>query len=191
MTDMIKQFDKISGLTERFDQSIWQALQEISITRVFKKGSLLVRQDEVSGKSFHIQSGIARKYFTAGNKEITTEFCFADDMVLAFNSYTLQQPSREFIECLTDVTAAVTDRQSFEQLKQKFPQLQQLDLLLTELYALWLEQKLFDFHTLDATQRYLQLLEKEPEILQHIQLTHIASYLGISLETLSRIRAKI
>ena len=188
---MPTQLQKIDQLTAGFDQTIWQALQDISVTKQFKKGTLLVRQDEISQKSYQIHSGITRKYFTAGNKEITTEFCFADDMMVAFNSYTLQQPSREFIECLTDVTASVTERQAFELLKKQYPPLLQLDLLLTELYALWLEQKLFDFHTLDATQRYQQLLEREPELVQMVQLTHIASYLGISLETLSRIRARI
>jgi hypothetical protein len=50
---------------------------------------------------------------------------------------------------------------------------------------------LFQFHTLTATERYLEILNKSPYIVQAIPLTVIASYLGISLETLSRIRAKI
>jgi hypothetical protein len=55
---------------------------------------------------------------------------------------------------------------------------------------MWLEDRLFQFHTMDATKRYQILLENHPHIIQNIPLTFIASYLGISLETLSRIRAK-
>jgi hypothetical protein len=63
--------------------------------------------------------------------------------------------------------------------------------MMTEYYALWLEERLFQFHTLDATERYKLLLEKQPHFVQQIPLTYLASYLGVSLETLSRIRAKI
>ena len=63
--------------------------------------------------------------------------------------------------------------------------------MMTEYYAMWLEQRLFDFHTLDAAARYQKLLQKQPHIIKNIPLTIVASYLGISLETLSRIRARI
>jgi hypothetical protein len=63
--------------------------------------------------------------------------------------------------------------------------------MLTEYYAIWVENRLFEFHTKSATERYKDILHKSPHIIQNIPLTIIASYLGISLETLSRIRAKI
>ena len=63
--------------------------------------------------------------------------------------------------------------------------------MMTEYYAMWLEERLLQFHTLDARERYLQLVKEQPHFVQKVQLTHIASYLGVSLETLSRIRAKI
>jgi hypothetical protein len=62
---------------------------------------------------------------------------------------------------------------------------------MTEYYALWLEHRLFQFHTMDATERYALLLKDQPHFVQQIPLTYLASYLGVSLETLSRIRAKI
>jgi hypothetical protein len=85
----------------------------------------------------------------------------------------------------------VTDFTAFQSLKMKNRQLLELDFLLTEYYALWLEEKVFELHTQNATQRYQTLLKKSPHIIQQVQLTQIASYLNISLETLSRIRAKI
>jgi hypothetical protein len=63
--------------------------------------------------------------------------------------------------------------------------------MLTEYYAMWLEERLFRFHSLDATARYQLLLKEQPHFVQHIPLTYLASYLGVSLETLSRIRAEI
>ena len=63
--------------------------------------------------------------------------------------------------------------------------------MFAEYYAMWVKKKLFQFHTQTATQLYLDMLERSPHIIQTIPLTIIASYLSISLETLSRIRAKI
>lgn len=70
-------------------------------------------------------------------------------------------------------------------------QLVTLDLMLAEYYAMWLEKRLFEFHTITATQRYRQIPDRDPYIIQTLPLTIIASCLGISLETLSRIRAQI
>lgn len=172
------------------DEEIRDALEEVSVVKTYPKGSYLLKEGQVSGKSYHIINGVARKYYDKEEKEITTEFFFPGDLALSFDSYTLQQPGHENIECLTALTVSVTGYAAFESAKRKYPALLQLELLLTELYASWLEERLFELRTCDATQRYHKLLEKAPHILQQVQLTHIASYLGISLETLSRIRAR-
>lgn len=167
------------------------ALQSISSDKKYKKGDLLLRQNEICGKSYLLMSGIARKYYLNDGKEITTELYFENDLAISFDSYTLQQPSRDYIEALTDVTVSVTYYQAFQDAKVKHPKLLTLDLMLAEYYGMWVENRLFQFHTMSATERYLDILKKSPHIVQTIPLTIIASYLGISLETLSRIRAKI
>ena len=133
---------------------------------------------------------MARKYYLNDGKEITTELYFDNDIAVSFDSYCLQKPSREFIQVLTDATISQTDFVAFQTAKQQFPKLATLDLMMTEYYAMWLEDRLFQFHTMNATNRYLQLIRDHSYIIQNIPLTFIASYLGISLETLSRIRAK-
>ncbi len=168
-----------------------EALDNAGTTRRFKKGDFLLKQGEISRFSFLIEQGTLRKYYLKEDKEITTELLFPEDSAISFASYTLQQPSKEYIQAIEDVTTSVTEHRAFQKLKLKFPEFMQLDLMMTEYHAMWLEERLFQFHTLDATQRYLRLLKEQPKYVENIQLTHIASYLGISLETLSRIRAKI
>ncbi|WP_417367161.1 Crp/Fnr family transcriptional regulator [Flavobacterium beibuense] len=148
-------------------------------------------EGKICRNSFHIKKGIARKFYRNDAKEITTDFYFEDDIAIAFNSYTFQTPSTEIIECLTDVEVRITHREDWEAAKSKFPQLLKLDILLTEIYTGSLEEDLYDLRVLNATQRYQKLLGEAPELLQHVKLTYIASYLNISLETLSRIRAKL
>jgi CRP-like cAMP-binding protein len=185
------QLDKINDFITRLDRETLKALKAISIEKIYKKGDFLLRQDEICKKSYWIEKGVARKYYLNDGKEITTELYFDNDIAVSFDSYCLQKPSREFIQVLTDTIILQTDFMAFQKVKQQFPQLATLDLMMTEYYAMWLEERLFQFHTMDATSRYLKLIEEHPHIIQNIPLTYIASYLGISLETLSRIRAKI
>jgi CRP-like cAMP-binding protein len=188
---MTSYLNKINSYIKSLDNETLTVLQTISTDKKYKKGDLLLRQNEICGKSYLINSGIARKYYLNDGKEITTELYFENDLAVSFDSYTLQQPSREFIEALTDVTVSITHYQAFQDVKKKYPKLLSLDLMLAEYYGMWVENRLFQFHTLTATERYLEILNKSPYIVQAIPLTIIASYLGISLETLSRIRAKI
>jgi CRP-like cAMP-binding protein len=188
---LAQQLHKIEALLGRLGPEAQAALAAIERVLHIPKGQYLLRQDEVCRASFWLEAGAVRKYYLHEGREITTELVFSGDLVLSMHSYTTGAPSHEFIQAIADTRARATDRTAFEALKTRFPQLLQLDLLLTEYYALWLEQRLFDFHTLDATERYRKLLREQAQIVQQVPLTHIASYLGISLETLSRIRARI
>jgi CRP-like cAMP-binding protein len=188
---MTPYIDKINNYIKTLDSDTLNALQGISSDKKYKKGELLLRQNEVCGKSFLVLDGIARKYYLNDGKETTTELYFENDLAVSFDSYTLQQPSREFIEAITDVTVSITHYHAFQEAKTRFPKLVNLDLMLAEYYGMWVENRLFQFHTMTATGRYLDILKKSPHIVQTVPLTIIASYLGISLETLSRIRAKI
>ncbi len=188
---MDEYFSNIKQFAESLDPDTLSALQGISKTRTYRKGDFLLRQGEVCRHSYSVAEGILRRYYIHDGKEITTGFFFQDDIAVTLESYCLQQPSREFIQALTDTVVTQTDYRLFQKAKTAFPKLVAFDLLLTEYYSIWLENRLFEFRTLDATRRYSLLLERQPHLLQKIPLTHIASYLGISLETLSRIRARI
>ncbi|MFN5432021.1 MAG: Crp/Fnr family transcriptional regulator [Cyclobacteriaceae bacterium] len=182
---------KIQHHLASLDQSTREALDDATQFKSYKKNEYLLLAGEVCKSGFQIVSGVARKFYLNDGKEITTELFFADDIAVSLESYTGQKPSREYIQALEPLSASITYYQTFQELKQQHKSLLELDLMMTEYYALWLEERLFQFHTLDATERYKLLLEKQPHFVQQIPLTYLASYLGVSLETLSRIRAKI
>lgn len=160
-------------------------------SKYFEKGDYLFQQDEVCQKMFFIKSGICRKYYLNDGKEITTEFLFPENFAISARSFVLQQPSNEFAQAITHVEALILLKSNFEKLKKQNPEILSLDLKFVEMYAIWLEERLFQYHTQDALARYLNLIKNQPEIIKHIPLTYIASYLGVSLETLSRIRSKL
>ncbi|MBB4119005.1 CRP-like cAMP-binding protein [Mesonia hippocampi] len=188
---MKSQLQKINEFINNLGREEYSILEKISTTKTYKKGEVLLHQNETCRFTYSVEKGILRKFYLNDGKEITTEFLFEDDIAVSFDSYVLQKPSREFIQAITDSTVSQLDYHSFQEAKSLHSELVKLDLLITEYYAMWLENRLLEFHTLNATQRYLHLLSNQPEIIQQIPLSYIASYLGISLETLSRIRAKI
>jgi CRP-like cAMP-binding protein len=182
---------KINNFVENLDSKTLKMLESISITKTYKKGDYLLQQDQICKNSYFIEKGIARKFYLNDGKEITTELYFDNDMAVSFDSYCLQKPSREYIQAITDITVSQTDYVAFQNAKNDFSKLVELDLMMNEYNIMWLEERLFEFHTMDATTRYLKILKEHSHIIQNIPLTYIASYLGISLETLSRIRAKV
>jgi CRP-like cAMP-binding protein len=167
------------------------ALEKVGTVKRFKKGECLLKAGETCRFIFFLDAGMARKYYLKNNKEIVTEFYFTDDIAISFTSYTLQQPADEYIQVLEDSEVTIIEYSLFQQFKKLHPALVVLDLMLTEYHAMWLEGRLSQLRSLTATERYRKLLHEHPQVIQKIQLTYIASYLGVSLETLSRIRARI
>lgn len=188
---MLEYLNSIDNYVALLDSDTLQALESVSQTKVYAKGDYLLREGETCKHSYLIEQGVARKYYINNGKEFTTELYFDNDLAVVFDSYVLQNPGKEYIEALSPVRVVATNFDAYKLLKQSHPKLAVLDLMMTEYYAMWLEQRLFDFHTLDAAARYQKLLQKQPHIIKNIPLTIVASYLGISLETLSRIRARI
>lgn len=84
---------------------------------------------------------------------------FEEDIAVSFESLVSQKPSKEIIECLTDVTVEAVDYNAFYQIRGQYPQLMEYVILITELYVIWLEDRIFDFHARSATDRYLNLLK--------------------------------
>ncbi|MCW5910764.1 MAG: Crp/Fnr family transcriptional regulator [Cyclobacteriaceae bacterium] len=182
---------RIKDLHSRLDTEILTALEEAFTDKRFEKGSYLLRPGQICTSHLLIKEGIARKFYIHQDREITTEIYFHDDVAISLDSYIMQNPGDIYIEALTELEVTVIDYSRFYSMKSKYPEVMMLDKMFIEYYAVWFEQQLRAFQTLNATQRYLKLLEKEPQVAQLLPVTIVASYLNISLETLSRIRSKV
>lgn len=182
---------RIKDLSNNLDRDILTELEEVFVDKKFPKGTYLLRPGQICTSHFLIRQGIARKFYIHNHKEITTEIYFHDDVAISLDSYIMQKPGDVYIEALTELEVTIIDYGRFHEVKNNHREVMMLDKMFIEYYAVWFEQRLREFQTLDASQRYLRLLEKEPQIVQFLPVTIIASYLNVSLETLSRIRSKI
>ncbi|QJB32654.1 Crp/Fnr family transcriptional regulator [Chitinophaga oryzae] len=178
-------------LTAAFqDEALRDAYYEAAQEKKFKKGDLLLEQGQICRYTYILLSGAVRGFYLKDGREVTTSFCFAGDVVLSLESATRLTPSPESFEVLEDSLVEVVSVEKMARLRERFPVFEKVWTLSMEAYAIWLEERLASLQFATAKERYEQLVARYPEIVRQVQLGHIASYLGITLETLSRIRAK-
>ena len=181
----------IKGPFKYLDKDTLERIISLANFKKYNKGEFLYREENISQKIFFLLSGTCRKYYLHEGKEITLEFYFSNDIMISPKGFIEQEPAGNFVQSLSDVQVMVLDRNAIDKLMNEFPELIKLDISYLEYYILWLEKRLLSFQTQDATSRYLNLLKEDSKLVQNFPLGYIASYLGISLETLSRIRSKI
>jgi CRP-like cAMP-binding protein len=157
----------------------------------FPKKYQLLQEGQTAKKIYFIKEGFARAfYFTADGKECTSWFMGTGEFMISVFSFFTQKTAAENIELLEDSTLQSITWTQLQALYKEFTEFNLIGRVITEKYYIESEQKSILLRTLTAKERYEQLIRSNPNILQKASLGQIASYLGISLETLSRIRAK-
>lgn len=158
----------------------------------FGKNTVVLKQGEVEKHLSFIEKGLARYYYIGPNgKEISLLFTFENWFMGEVSSFITKTPSVCFIETLADTRVW---RICYDDLQKIYANTKTGDrfgrLMMEQLY-IRKAQRERSFLTQTAEERYLDLLQKASHIVQQVQLKHIASYLGITPQALSRIRKRI
>lgn len=138
-----------------------------------------------------ITKGYIRTYYEINEQEVTTMVLTKHNIVTAHTSFTLQRPSMSYIQAITDCELLVMSKESMEELYDRFPKWERLGRLITEQVYGYMESRVVDYLSLSPEDRYRKMLENDAKILKNVPLRYIASMLGITPETLSRIRNKV
>jgi len=158
----------------------------------FSKNETILNEGKVSNKYYLISKGLFRSYVIdyKGN-EITTDFFGPNDILIEVASLFLRIPSKETIQALTDCEVYKIDFNDFQKLYTTIEGF-------TEWGRSWMSHQLFmakhravNMHTQSASERYLNLVQKKPQIIKEVPLKYIATYLGITDTSLSRIRKEV
>lgn len=180
-------FNQFVKLTE----DSWQYVISNINEQAFSKGDLLQAQDTICRHIYFVRSGIIRVYHIDENgKEITTRFTFPGQVITSYYSTISGEPTNENIQAISEGTAYLISYEEIQRLFDQFREIERLARLILEDYFIKSEGRIIDLQTLSAQERYDKLVKLHPEILQKVPLGYIASYLGITQETLSRIRKK-
>lgn len=132
-----------------------------------------------------------RGFYNLDGKEITHWFAFEEDFVTSFHSFITRQPSVENIQLLEGSILWAITKERLSKLLNEFHEIERLVRIAYEKYYIRLEDRYVNAQFKTASQRYHDLLVNNPHILERVPLGAIASYLGISQETLSRIRSRV
>lgn len=169
---------------------------EITISKfkqvTFEKNSFLLEEGKTANHYWFIQSGFVRSYVidTEGN-DITTNFFSVGDIVIDWPSFFLRNPTRENIQALSECVCWRLDFDTFQELFHNIKNFrEQGRTTLVESYFA-LKRHSISMIADQAKDRYLKLLKEKPHIVQNVSLKHIATFLGITDTSLSRIRKEI
>lgn len=167
-------------------ESILSYFKEMS----FKKDAYVLRQHHYSTNYYFVKSGGVRIWFDKGGEAITAWLIFENDFFSELSGLTSGKPTRFNIQAITDTTLLVIDKNSMEYLYEKFPQWQCFGRLIWENAFLKVINGIISYQTLTAEERYLSAMQQS-DLLQKIPLKQLASFLGMTPTSLSRIRKQI
>jgi CRP-like cAMP-binding protein len=168
----------------------WQKYQHFFKEKTVPANTILLREGEISRNLFFIQKGCIRAWFNKDGKDITTQFFFEGQPVSSIESFMTKTPSLITLETIEPSILFVISKTNFEILLREIPQAK-------EGFNNFIFQRMIHYGRLFLSrikdtprERYLDLLKNNPHILERVSQHYIASYLGITSVSLSRIKNK-
>lgn len=185
MTDFLqfcKQFSELDNLATD------ELLQNIK-TKTYKKGDYLLKEGETCKHLFFINEGLTKSFFYKENKEFIMRF-FAENVLFSvFDSYITQAPSTFTVVALEPTTVTLISYDKMDSLCKNHHCMETFFRKLVSIATVKMMKRISEMLEQDATQRYNKFIEENESILQRINHGDLAKYVGITQQSLSRIRA--
>lgn len=185
--------DKFFQTVAQFTTLSPESKEELSkhLTRLeLPRGHILVRQDTVCNFVYFINSGLTRTYYLRDGKDVTDWISDENSFACSIISFITRQPDRRGIELLEPSVLYSLHYNDLESLAGKYHHVETFFRKIVSFGLVQVQQRFDDLHFSTASQRYQTLIATHPTFIQRVPLGMIASYLGITQETLSRIRSQ-
>lgn len=158
----------------------------------FKKNEFLLKEGETADEYYILTEGLVRAFVQDyDNNEITTEFFVENDIVIIPSSLFQKVASQENLQAVTDCRLLKIQYDDFQELFHQIEGFREWGRLWFSYQVFTMKQRSLDVVMKTASERYLKLMKEKPQIIQNVPLKQIASYLGITDTSLSRIRREI
>lgn len=156
--------------------------------------TILLEEGEISKKLFIIEKGCIRVWFNNNGKDLTTQFFFENQSVASIESFMKKKPSPVVIETIEPSIVWWIQKSDLDKILEEIKEIPEL----RDRFISMLFERTFDYmkHFVSfikdsPTQRYHNLIEERPQVLQRVPQHYIASYLGVSTVHLSRIKSQL
>jgi CRP-like cAMP-binding protein len=163
--------------------------QHVRIKEIYKK-DMLLKAGHVCRHIYFIEKGLLRCFYHKGNSEISSWFMKEGDLMVSIESFYRQKESYESIQALEDCTLHYVDYNELHYIYKTFPEFNYIGRELTQHYHILWTQQLYGLRMQTSQERYDWLLQHHSELILRVHAKHLASYLGITEVTLSKIKSR-
>lgn len=167
------------------------AIAALIPVEAFKKGDILLKEGQYCNTCYFVLKGCVRQYILADGEEKTTAFYTEQQAVAAFSNYIQQSPSKHYWVCAEDCLLIIGYLDKEPDMYKQFPKLAAITRNMMEQDLGKQQEEFAAFITSSPLERYRNLLANRPTLLQRVPQHQLASYLGVTAESLSRIRKRV
>lgn len=185
MKSLVEHIDRKVRTSDDLEEALAVAFKK----EQFAKKDLLLRENKHVRKLYFIEQGILRTFYAHNDKEVSSWFYVEDQFITSWHGFYQQETSYEYIEALEDCIVYSIEYTEYQKLIETYPKFERFSRLLAEEQLAFIDSFSKGFMFMTAKDKYQLLLSSIPDIELRVQLGYIASFLGISQETLSRIRS--
>ena len=161
------------------------------VIKSYKKGEIILENGNTENELRFLDQGIIREFYATNGREKNINFYTNESFITDFSSFTHVTPSKKYQECLTDVHLRVLSKEKFVTFTNQYNCGKLFIETIFQRIVVNKETEEFNHFVNTAEELYLDIMKNKPDWLLQIPQYHIASYLGITPETLSRIRKRI
>lgn len=182
---------KLTEQTVSVSREALEKLASILVKNEIKKGQNFLNEGEVCTQMGYVYKGLVRQYYYKNGKEMTEHFCCEEGVFICIESFLRQKPSRLVVEALENTIIYGIPHDPILKLAEECYEIEKVYRGLLENSLILSQVKMDMFRFESANERYNRLLREQPEIVRRAPLSYIASFLLMTPETLSRVRANV
>lgn len=176
---------------KKFDENEINAIVEHTQLESLKKGTIILKEGQNCNKCYFVLKGCVRQYQLINGNEKTTGFFIEGQAAVLYSSYLEKAPSGYYLSCVEDAVLAVGTREQEQALHKQYPNLENLIYTLLPQDFIKAQEHIALLNNYSPEERYLVLVQKQPELINRVPLHQLASLIGVTPESFSRIRKRI
>lgn len=179
----------VSKYTELSDE-LKTVIIESTVIRHYSKGEHLLTENQPAKESFLVLKGCVRNYIIKDGEEKTIDF-YTDEQPISSPNYGKDVPSGHFLQCIEDTIVSIGNSEHEAEMLKKYPEFDTVCRIISEVMMTNLQAHFTDYKLMSPEERYLDFIENRPQLVQKVPQYQIASYLGMTPESLSRLRKRL